>query len=113
MNKPVRLSDYRNRGRSRVTFDQYELRQLLNVYSRRVAAGEWRDYAIDIKTGSAVFSIFRSTFDSPLFSIAKFGNGRHCDYLVFSGHEKVKHGKSIDEVLAVFDSKPHLIAYSR
>lgn len=113
MSKTIRLSDYRKRGRSRVTFDRHELRQLLNVYSRRVAAGEWRDYAIDIKTGSAVFSIFRSTFDSPLFSIAKLGNGRHCHYLVFSGHEKVKHGKSIDEVLAVFDNKPYLIAYSR
>jgi len=113
MSKPIRLSDYRKRGKSRVTFDRYELRQLLNVYSRRVAAGEWRDYAIDIKNGSAVFSIFRSTFDSPLFSIAKFGNGRHCDYLVFSGHEKVKQGRSIDEVLAIFDHKLHLISYSR
>ncbi len=112
MSKPIRLSDYRKRAKGRVTFDRYELRQLLNVYSRRVAAGEWRDYAIDIKSGSAVFSIFRSTFDSPLFSIAKFGNGRHCDYLVFSGYEKVKHGKSIDEVLAVFDNKPHLISFS-
>ena len=74
MTKPIRLSDYRKRGKSRVTFDKYELRQLLNVYSRRVASGEWRDYAIDIKSGSAVFSIFRSTFDSPLFSIAKLSN---------------------------------------
>ena len=43
MTKPIRLSDYRKRGKSRVTFDKYELRQLLNVYSRRVASGEWRD----------------------------------------------------------------------
>ena len=113
MTKPIRLSDYRKRGKPQVTFDKYELRQLLNVYSRRVALGEWRDYAIDIKSGSAVFSIFRSTFDSPLFSIAKLSNGRHCNYLVFSGHQKVKHGKSIDEVLVVFDPKLHLISHSR
>ena len=38
----------KNRGKSarRVSFDRGELRVLLNEYSRRVAAGEWRDYAI-------------------------------------------------------------------
>ena len=57
----VRLNDHRrNKGR-RVTFDRQELRQLLDVYSRRVASGEWKDYAIDMGNGSAVFSIFRHT----------------------------------------------------
>ncbi|HAA92912.1 MAG: hypothetical protein CMM48_15885 [Rhodospirillaceae bacterium] len=113
MSEPIRLADHRKRGRSYVSFDRYELRQLLNVYSRRVAAGEWRDYAIDLQMGSAVFSIFRSTFDSPLFSISKHRHGRHCHYMVFEGPEKLKHGKSIDEVLAVFDQKPYLVALSQ
>ena len=32
---------------SRVTFDRRELNRILNLYGRMVAAGEWRDYAID------------------------------------------------------------------
>ena len=32
---------------SRVTFDRRELNRILGIYGRKVAAGEWRDYAID------------------------------------------------------------------
>jgi hypothetical protein len=116
MTKPIYLADYRNqrkRGKSRVSFDRQELRQLLDVYSRRVATGEWRDYAIDIRTGTAIFSIFRHTFDTPAFAVTKQSQGRHCQYSVFSGSEKLKHGKTIGEVLAVFDKQPHLVAFSR
>ncbi|HYS87996.1 MAG TPA: DUF2794 domain-containing protein, partial [Bradyrhizobium sp.] len=30
-----------------VTFERRELRRILGLYGRMVAAGEWRDYAID------------------------------------------------------------------
>ena len=42
-----------------VTFDRGELRDILNLYGRKVAEGEWRDYAIDFTREKAVFSIFR------------------------------------------------------
>ena len=32
---------------SRVTFDRRELNRIFGLYGRKVAAGEWRDYAID------------------------------------------------------------------
>ena len=67
----VRLSDHRRQKGKRVTFDRQELRQLLDVYSRRVASGEWKDYAIDLRHGAAIFSIFRHTFDLPVFTVAK------------------------------------------
>ena len=47
------------RQRRPIFFDRTELNQLLSLYSRRVASGEWRDYAIDQRGGSAVFSVFR------------------------------------------------------
>ena len=47
-----------------VAFDRHELRQIMNVYGRMVAAGEWRDYAIDFGPERAVFSIFRRTSDA-------------------------------------------------
>ena len=55
----------------RVSFNRNELRELLNEYSRRVASGEWRDYAIDFKRDRAVFSVFRHTAEHPLYSIEK------------------------------------------
>ena len=36
-----------------------------------VAAGEWRDYAIDFMPEKAVFSIFRRTSEMPLYRIEK------------------------------------------
>ena len=113
LSTPIRLAELRKRRHSYVSFDKNELRQLLDVYSRRVAAGEWRDYAIDLQKGSATFSIFRSTYDTPLFSIFKHRQGRKAYYTVFAGPQKLKHGKNINEVLSVFDTKPYLVFRSR
>jgi hypothetical protein len=45
--------------RGGIAFDRRELTQILNVYGRKVASGEWRDYAIDTMKEKAVFSVFR------------------------------------------------------
>ena len=42
-----------------VFFDRPELDRLLRLYGRMVAAGEWRDYAIDGQREAATFSVFR------------------------------------------------------
>ena len=54
-----------------VTFRRDELREILNLYGRKVAAGEWRDYAIDFTRERAVFSVFRRAAEVPLFRIEK------------------------------------------
>ena len=57
--------------RGDVAFDRRELAQILNVYGRKVASGEWRDYAIDTQREKAVFSVFRRTCETPLYRIEK------------------------------------------
>ena len=54
-----------------VAFDRFELRVLLNLYGRMVAAGEWRDYAMDFTPDIAIFSVFRRAHDVPLYRIEK------------------------------------------
>jgi hypothetical protein len=54
-----------------VSFDRTELREILDLYGRKVAAGEWRDYAIDCLKDKAVFSVFRRTSEVPLYRIEK------------------------------------------
>lgn len=90
-----------------VYFTRPELDQLLSLYSRRVAAGEWRDYAIDHGPGLATFSVFRHAHDVALFSIAKIpgASSRNGPFVVFSGKQRLKQGKSLAEVLKVFDQK--------
>ena len=57
--------------RQRVTFDRAELDRIFNLYGRKVAAGEWRDYAIDFLKDRAVFSVFRRASEMPIYRIEK------------------------------------------
>src|SRR5215470_1738955 len=41
------------------------------LYGRKVAAGEWRDYAIDFLKDRAVFSVFRRSSEVPIYRIEK------------------------------------------
>lgn len=54
-----------------VAFDRGELRQILDLYGRKVAQGEWRDYAIEFANQKAVFSIYRRSSEFPLYRIEK------------------------------------------
>jgi hypothetical protein len=60
-----------SRGAAPVTFDRRELNALFNLYGAKVAAGEWRDYAMDFAPGRAVFSVFRRSSEAPLYRIEK------------------------------------------
>ena len=53
------------------SFDRKELATILNVYGRKVAAGEWRDYALDFLRERAVFSVFARASERPLYMIEK------------------------------------------
>jgi len=103
MSKLLPLSEYR-RSAERVVFDRSELKKILALYADRVARGEWRDYAIDHRSNMAAFAVFRSSYEWPAFVIAKLsGANRQGNYVVSSGPRKLIQGRSIDEVLAVFD----------
>ena len=97
---------------SRATFfDRNELSQLLSLYSRRVANGQWRDYAIDQQGGSAVFSVFRHTHDAPAFRIAKRSErGAGSAYVVSSGAETLIQAKTMAEALSVFGGSLRVVS---
>lgn len=111
MSKLICIAEHRSNQRQ-IYFDRRELNKLLSLYSRRVARGEWRDYAIDHGPGMAVFSVFRHSHERPIFSIAKrlSGGGRAADYVVLTGPKRLKSGSSIDEVLAVLEPKLRVVS---
>lgn len=67
----ITANGYAKHGTRQVCFTRQELQDILNVYGRNVAAGEWRDYAIDMDKDKATFSIFRRTSEMPLYRIEK------------------------------------------
>lgn len=54
-----------------VFFERLELDRLFRFYGRMVAAGEWRDYALDALPDRALFSVYRRTSEAPLYQIEK------------------------------------------
>src|SRR5882757_5072090 len=58
-------------AKERISFDRQELREIFNLYGRKVVSGEWRDYALDFLRDRAVFSVFRRASEMPLYRIVK------------------------------------------
>jgi len=54
-----------------VGFDRVELMRILDLYGRMVAAGEWRDYAMDFGRDVASFSAYRRAAERPQARIEK------------------------------------------
>ena len=54
-----------------VAFNRIELDRILSLYGRMVAAGHWRDYALDLGAKTASFSAFRRTAENPEIRIVK------------------------------------------
>jgi hypothetical protein len=108
MSQVLDLSQIR-RGRGRVYFNRSELGQLLGLYFDRVAAGEWRDYAIDHGVGIAVFSVFRHSQDRPLYGIVKTVGPQGTEYGVYEGKHRLRRGRVLAEVLELFERKLTLV----
>jgi len=99
--------------RPQVTFSRRELNRLLDLYGRKVAAGEWRDYAIDFLKDRAVFSVFRRSSEMPLYRIEKNPKlaRRQGAYSVVSVTGLiVRRGHELDRVLRVLDRPVAAIA---
>jgi uncharacterized protein DUF2794 len=96
-----RLQDHRRRSKV-VFFSRFELNQLLALYSRQVARGEWRDYAIGQRDGAAVFAVFRHTHECALFTVVKTAPnvGRHGDFTLLGGRQNLATGKAVGDVLS-------------
>ncbi|MGL4495616.1 MAG: DUF2794 domain-containing protein [Beijerinckiaceae bacterium] len=96
----------------RVTFDRRELSDILDLYGRKVAAGEWRDYAINFERDRAVFSIFRRASEVPMYRILKTPDLRNRQgmYAVVAMTGLVlKRGTELKRVLAAIDKPLKLV----
>ena len=97
-----------------VFFDRGELNQLLGLYGRMVAAGHWRDYAIDGLKDAAVFSVFRHASETPLYRIEKHpaaARRQGAWAILAHGGLVLKRGHDLAHVLRLFD-KARLVVVS-
>ncbi|AHE53817.1 DUF2794 domain-containing protein [Sphingomonas sanxanigenens] len=93
---------------SQVGFDRAELTRILDLYGRMVAAGHWRDYAIDLGREAAVFSAFRRATERPEYRIEKRPALRQRQgmwSLVGEGGAILRRGHELGPVLAPVERK--------
>jgi hypothetical protein len=89
-------------------FGRAELNRILQLYARKVAGGEWRDYAMGLSEHGAEFAIYRRTAEGPLFRIVKRPRSwrRHGGrYMVTAPGRVLKVGLTLDTVLAELERK--------
>lgn len=95
-----------------VVFDKHELSEIFRVYGRMVAAGEWRDYALDMGRERAVFAIFRRSSECPVYTIEKcpkLARRQGAFSIVNAAGLVLKRGHDLRRVLAILDKSLKLI----
>ena len=93
---------------AQVGFDRAELMRILDLYGRMVAAGEWRDYALDFTRDCAVFAAFRRTAEVPQMRLEKRPalRQRQGMWALFGEHGQVlKRGHELAGVLAPMERR--------
>jgi len=100
----------------RVMFQRPELDAILRVYSLMVAAGHWRDYAIDGLRDRAEFSIFRHAAEFPAYRIVKTpadARRQGAWKVAAPGGVILKRGHDLDTVMKVFDPQLRKLVWGR
>lgn len=60
-----------NGGPTQVGFERAELGRIVDLYGRMVAAGMWKDYAMEFGREMACFAAFRRAAERPEYRIEK------------------------------------------
>jgi hypothetical protein len=93
---------------NQVGFERAELTRILDLYGRMVAAGEWRDYAMNFTNDVALFAAFRRTAEVPQMRLEKRPalRARQGMWTLFGEHGQVlKRGHELANVLAAVERR--------
>lgn len=91
-----------------IAFNRLELDRILSLYGRMVAAGHWRDYAIDLGAKTASFSAFRRAAENPEMRIVKDPALRlkQGEWILYGeGGVVLKRGQDLANVLAPIERR--------
>ncbi|HEX3367726.1 DUF2794 domain-containing protein [Phenylobacterium sp.] len=99
-------TSYASPRQATVFFERRELVRLLSLYGRMVSAGEWRDYAIDGLSESAVFSVYKRSSEAPLYRVEKrpaLARKQGAWAVIGQGGMILRRGHELEQVLRFFD----------
>lgn len=91
-----------------VFFSKIELSLILNLYSKQVSKGNWRDYALDTQIDNAIFSVYKHTQDKPLYQIIKKsykGFRNKPNFYIKKNEYILSHSRELSKILLNFEKK--------
>ncbi len=104
--------DLKSEPSRQTTFDRYELTAILDLYGRKVASGEWRDYALDLLRDKAVFSVYRKASEYALYRIEKdlrLARKQGAYSVIAAGGLIMKRGHDLRRVLSILEDRPSAV----
>ena len=91
-----------------IFFSKFELTSILNLYSKQVSKGFWKDYALDSQTDNAIFSVYKNSLDKPIYQIVKNSQKGHINYtnfLIIKDKEIINRSNNLFIILSKFEKK--------
>ncbi len=94
-------------GRSGQTvFSRSELNRIVDLYGRMVAAGQWKDYAIELRSDAAAFWAFRRAAERPEYRIEKRPVGPRIDWvLIGEAGQVLRRSPDLSTILAPIERR--------
>ena len=89
-----------------VGFERGELKRIVDLYGRMVAAGLWKDYAIELRPDAAAFWAFRRAAERPEYRIEKRPGGRQEPWaLIGEAGQVLRRGHELGPILAPIERR--------
>jgi len=91
-----------------IFFSKIELSSILNLYSKQVSKGYWKDYALDSIIDNAIFSIYKHSLDKPMYQIiknSKKGFRNNPSFMIKKSEQVISKSKSLFTILSNFEKK--------
>ena len=91
-----------------IGFTRAELKRIMDLYGRMVAAGQWRDYAVEFGRDHAAFWAFRRTAERPEYRIEKRPSLRSKQgmwALIGEGGVTLRRGHELGPILAPLERR--------
>ena len=86
-------------------FEKGEIYKIMELYSKKISIGEWKDYSISFNNEYAIFSIYRSLKYGSSFQIKKVR--RRKVYILTFQNKTITVSNSLNKVIN-FLKKPNL-----
>ena len=83
-------------------FIKKELQSILNLYARKVSAGDWKDYGLSINKKEITFDIYQRSSEKPIYKISKNlnpNNKMEKFYVLDKNGKIIKKSGSLDSLI--------------